>query len=56
MRLDLCPQIGDLRLGSGDGIATGDEAARRRLLACNRDQRARQNRCLSGTNAANSTA
>jgi hypothetical protein len=39
VRLDLRLQIGRLLLGSGDGIGTGDEAARRRLLARNRDER-----------------
>jgi len=34
VRLDWRPQIGDLLLGTGNGngIATGDEAARRRIL------------------------
>jgi hypothetical protein len=40
VRLDLRLQIGNLLLGSGDGIGAGDEAARRRLLARNRDERA----------------
>jgi hypothetical protein len=39
VRLNLRLQIGNL--GSGDGIGAGDEAARRRLLARNRDERAR---------------
>ena len=37
VRLDLRLQIGNLLLGSGDGIGARDEAARRRLLARNRD-------------------
>ena len=35
-------QIGDLLLGGGDGVGAGDEAARRRLLAGDRDQRSRE--------------
>ena len=40
--VDLRLQIGDLLLGGGDGIGAGDEAARRRLLARDRDQRLRE--------------
>jgi hypothetical protein len=39
MGRDLRCEIGDLLLGGGDGVGTGDEAARRRLLAGDRDQR-----------------
>jgi hypothetical protein len=35
VRLDLRLQIGDLLLGSGNGISTGDEAARRGVLVGN---------------------
>jgi hypothetical protein len=46
--LDLRFQIGDLLLGVGDGIAAGDEAARRRVLVGNRDQCARELRRVAG--------
>ena len=42
VRVDLRLQIGDLLLGGGDGIGAGDEAARRRLLAGDRDERSRE--------------
>ena len=40
--VDLRPEIGDLLLGKGNGIGAGDEAARRRLLASDPDERSRQ--------------
>ena len=38
--IDIPFQLGNLLLRGGDGIGAGDEAARRRLLAGNRDERA----------------
>src|SRR2546426_9104286 len=40
--VDLRLEIGDVLLGEGDGIGAGDEAARRRRLAGDRDQRPRE--------------
>src|SRR2546430_17737311 len=40
--VDLRLEIGHVLLGEGDGIGAGDEAARRRLLAGDRDQRPRE--------------
>ena len=40
--VDLRLEIGDLLLGKGNGIGAGDEAARRRLLASDPDERSRQ--------------
>src|SRR5438132_8890893 len=40
--VDLRLEIGDLLLGEGDGIGAGDEAARRRLLASDPDECARE--------------
>jgi len=40
--VDLRLEIGDLLFGYGDGIGAGDEAARRRLLARDHDERLRE--------------
>ena len=48
MRLDLRLQVGNLLLGSSDGIGTGDEAPRGLFLVCNRDQRSRELRRIAG--------
>jgi len=42
VRLDLRLQVGDFLFCGGNGIGAGNEASRRRLLARNRDQRARE--------------
>ena len=39
VRLDLGFQVRDLLFGSGNGISSGDEAARRRVLIGNRNKR-----------------
>ena len=48
VRLDLGFQVRDLLFGSGNGIGARDEAARRRLLIGNRNERARELRWISG--------
>jgi hypothetical protein len=48
VRLDLHLQLGTLLLCSGDGIGSGDEAARRRRLTGNRDERSRELRGVAG--------
>src|SRR5438128_11984853 len=50
--VDLRLEIGHVLLGEGDGIGAGDEAARRRLLAGDRDQRPRELRRVSALLAA----
>ena len=37
--VDLLLQLLHFLLGDGDGIGAGDEAPRRRLLSCDRDER-----------------
>src|SRR5207247_5117811 len=49
--LDLRLQIGDLLLRGGNGIGAGDEAARRRLLAPNDDERSRELGGITGLQA-----
>jgi hypothetical protein len=48
VRFDLRLQLGHPLLGSGDCIGDGDEAARRRLLAGNPDERSRELRRIAG--------
>ena len=48
VRLNLRLQIGDLLLGAGNGIGTGDEAARRRVLVGNGNECARELRGVAG--------
>jgi hypothetical protein len=48
VRLDLGLQVRDLLFGSGDGISTGDEAARRRVLIGNGNERACELHWVSG--------
>ena len=48
VRLDLRLQIGDLLLGGSDGVGTGDEAARRRILTGDRDERLREPGRIAG--------
>src|SRR5207247_10059143 len=49
--LDLRLQIGDLLLRGRNGIGAGDEAARRRLLAPNDDERSRELGGITGLQA-----
>src|SRR3989449_11537198 len=49
--VDLRLEIGDLLLGEGDGIGAGDEAARRRLLASDPDERSRELGRVTGLQA-----